>query len=216
MKNYILPLGCHFHPPLDSSKRCDSPSCSVSSDLPWKLFEGCWHSFYLSCLNGLNICVICQDGLKKNMTLSKIANEAFAGGPQTARPDEDQECLKDGEVEEQINNNDDDDEDILEVGEVNVDQIRQRLTRQFFNIQVNQLSATTTEVDDESNQRDQPAGRRPCHCTVCRQRHQGHQYQTTETGERITHCLYCPNQICCRGVEGLLILVSGVNNTVIN
>ena len=61
MKNYILPLGCHFHPPPDSSKRCHSPSCSESSDLPWKLFEAYWHSFHLSCLNGLNICVICQD-----------------------------------------------------------------------------------------------------------------------------------------------------------
>lgn len=77
-------------------------------------------------------------------TLSKTANEAFAGGLQTVHPDEAQECLEDGEVEEQINNNEDDDEDIPEVGEVNVDQIIQRLTRQLFNIQVSQLSATTT------------------------------------------------------------------------
>ena len=68
-------------------------------------------------------------------------------------------------VEEQIHNNDDDDED--EVGEVNVDHIVQRLTRQLFNIQVNQLGVTTTEVADDSNRRDQTAGRRPNHCTVC-------------------------------------------------
>lgn len=64
--------------------------------------------------------------------------------------------------------NDDDEEGIPVVGEVNVDQIIERLTRQLFNIQVHQLSVTTTEVGDESNQRDRPAGTRPCHCTVCR------------------------------------------------
>ena len=137
-------------------------------------------------------------------SLAKTTNEAFAGGLQTACPDEGQECLKDGEVEEQIHNNDDDDEeDIPEVGEVNVDQIVQRLTRQLFNIQVNQLSVTTTVVDDESNQRDQPSGRRPRHCTLCSHRYQGHQHQTTETGEKITHCLYCPNQVCCMGGGGV-------------
>ena len=41
-------------------------------------------------------------------SLSKTANEAFAGGLQTARPDEGQECLEDVEVQEQIHNNDDD------------------------------------------------------------------------------------------------------------
>ena len=203
MKNCILPLGCHFHPPPDASKRCDNPSCSVSSDLPWKLFEGCWRSFHLCCLNGLNVCVICQDGLKKNMkSLSKTANEAFAGGLQTTRPDEGQECLDDGEVEEQFNNNDDDDDEAIpEIAEVNVNHIIPRLTRQLFNIQVNQLSVNTTEVDDESNQTDQPTGRRPYHCTVRSNRRQGHQHQT-ETGEIVTHSLYCPNQVCRVGGGG--------------
>ena len=41
MKSNVLPLGFNFHPPPDPSKRCDSPLCSESSDLPWKLFEGC-------------------------------------------------------------------------------------------------------------------------------------------------------------------------------
>ena len=100
MKSYILPLGFNFHPPHDSRKRCDSPSCTLSSDLPWKRFEGCWHSFHLSCLNGRNICTVCQDGLQKNMvSLSKTANESFVGGLQTV-PSEGQECPEEYEPEE--------------------------------------------------------------------------------------------------------------------
>ena len=70
MKSNILPLGFSFHPPPDPSKRFDSPMCSESSDLPWKLFEGCWHSFHISCLNGKNLFVICRDCLEKNICLA--------------------------------------------------------------------------------------------------------------------------------------------------
>ena len=70
MKSNILHLGFNFHPPPDPSKRCDSPLCSESSDLPWKLFEGCWHSFHISCLNGKNFFVICRDCLEKNICLA--------------------------------------------------------------------------------------------------------------------------------------------------
>ena len=70
MKSNILPLGFNFHPPPDPSKRFDSPMCSESSDLPWKLFEGCWHSFHISCLNGKNFFVICRDCLEKNICLA--------------------------------------------------------------------------------------------------------------------------------------------------
>lgn len=56
MKRNILPLGFNFHLPPDPSKRCDSPLCSETSDLSWKLFEGCWHSFHISCLNGKHLC----------------------------------------------------------------------------------------------------------------------------------------------------------------
>ena len=123
MKSNVLPLGFNFHPPPDTSKRCDSPLCSESSDLPWKLFEGCWHSFHISCLNGKNFCVICQDGLKRNMkSLSKTANEAFVQGLQTAPAtgEQLQEC---DEVEERGNSDDDDDHDVPEVGEVSADQV---------------------------------------------------------------------------------------------
>ncbi|KAL9983834.1 hypothetical protein ACROYT_G006074 [Oculina patagonica] len=47
-KSHILPLGYNFHPPPNPQKRCDSPSCGATSDMPWKLFEGCWHSFHLN------------------------------------------------------------------------------------------------------------------------------------------------------------------------
>ena len=81
IKSYTLPLGYNFHPQLDFRKKCGSSSCNVSSDLPWKLFEGCWHSFHLECLRVLTICVICRDSLQKNLqSLSKTANEAFVRG----------------------------------------------------------------------------------------------------------------------------------------
>lgn len=95
---------------------------------------------------------------------SRTANEAFGGGLHTV-PGEDQECPEDDEADEQ-DNNCDDVEDIPE--EEVVHQIIQRLTRQLFNIQVNQLSSsTTTTVYDQSNQRIQAAAyRRPRHCVA--------------------------------------------------
>ena len=211
MKSNILPLGFNFHPPPDPSKRFDSPMCSESSDLPWKLFEGCWHSFHISCLNGKNFCVICQDGLNRNMkSLSKTANEAFVQGLQTAPAtgEQLQEC---DEVEERGNGDDDDDHDIPEVGEVSADQVILELTRKLFNTQINQLSDTNAtscapvvNVNRTGNQRRQTTGsQRPIHCTVCNHRRQGHQRQTSQTGEVIYHCFYCPNNVCCGGGGGV-------------
>ena len=162
MKSNILPLGFNFHPPPDPSKRFDSPMCSESSDLPWKLFEGCWHSFHISCLNGKNFCVICQDGLKRNMKfLSKTANKAFVQGLQTA-PAAGEQLQERDEVEEQGNSDDDHDHDhdIPEVGEVSADQVILELTRKLFNTQINQLSdskatscAPVVNVNRTGNQR---------------------------------------------------------------
>ena len=72
IKSYILPLGYNFHPQPDFRKRRDSPSCNGSSDLPWKLFEGCWHSFQLQCLWGLIICVICRHSSEEPVQTEQV------------------------------------------------------------------------------------------------------------------------------------------------
>ena len=200
MKSNILPLHFNFHPPPDPSKRCDSPLCSESSDLPWKLFEGCWHSFHISCLNGKNFCVICRDCLEKNMkSLSRTANEAFVRGLQTAPAtgEQLQEC--------------DEVDDIPEVGEVSADQVVLELTRKLFNTQINQLSdsnatscAPVVNVHRTGNQRHQTTeSQRPIHCTLCNHRRQGHKPQTSSTAEVIYNCFYCPNNVCCGGGGGV-------------
>ena len=148
--------------------------------------------------------MICQDGLKRNMkSLSKTANEAFVQGLQTAPAtgEQLQEC---DEVEEQGNSDD-------EVGEVTADQVILELTRKLFNTQINQLSDTNAtscapvvNVNRTGNQRRQTTkSQRPNHCTVCNHRRQGHQHQTSQTGEVIYHCFYCPNNVCCGGGGGV-------------
>ena len=210
IKSYILPLGYNFHPQPEFSKRCDSPSCNVSSDLPWKLFEGCWHSFHLECLRGMTICVICRDGLQKNLqSLSKIANEAFVRGVPLVPEGE---CWEEAIHEEDTDATADDDHEIPAIGELNVDQIIQGLTRQILNIQVNQPSigpvsitiqpSITPVLHGQTNQ--STTVRKPCHCTLCHHIYQGHQQQqTNQKGERVVHCLYCPNKVCCRGGGGV-------------
>ena len=46
MKSDFMPLGFQFSPHPDQGKRCDLPDCSIVEDTPWKIFEGCWHSFH--------------------------------------------------------------------------------------------------------------------------------------------------------------------------
>lgn len=45
-----MPLGFKFLPSPDQENRCDLTDCSVSSNVPWKVFEACWHSYHLECL----------------------------------------------------------------------------------------------------------------------------------------------------------------------
>ena len=33
-------------------------------DIPWKIFESCWHSFHLSCLDVVDTCPICRKGIE--------------------------------------------------------------------------------------------------------------------------------------------------------
>ena len=47
VKKDFLPLGFQFSPQPEQGHRCDHLDCSVSDEMPWKIFHGCWHSFHL-------------------------------------------------------------------------------------------------------------------------------------------------------------------------
>ena len=66
MKTKILPLGhCSTNPP-NERKRCDLPSCTVTGEEVWMIFEGCSHSFHLKCMSDdINFCPLCQQFLRE-------------------------------------------------------------------------------------------------------------------------------------------------------
>ncbi|XP_078345984.1 uncharacterized protein LOC144631432 [Oculina patagonica] len=77
MKTDVMPLGFQFCPHPDQGKRCDLANCTISIDTPWKMFEGCWHSFHISCLDVVDVCPICRKGIENAMrSLSAVANKS--------------------------------------------------------------------------------------------------------------------------------------------
>ena len=66
---------------------CDLNSCTISNDdEPWKVFQGCWHSFHEHCLNGSPFCPLCQKLLEsKTKELASSAKAAiFTPDPNSA------------------------------------------------------------------------------------------------------------------------------------
>ena len=103
MKTDFMPLWFQFSPQPDQGKRCDLPDCIILEDTPWKIFEGCWHSFHLSCLDVVDVCPICRTGIETAMkSLATIANKSAlprentgggdnTGGMETAAGNDDDE-----------------------------------------------------------------------------------------------------------------------------
>ena len=81
----------------------------MSNEMPWKIFEGCWHSFHFSCLNNvLSVCPICRQGAGDAIrSLATTANRS-AQVQEIAEVDGDDSS---GRVENTANDNDDDDDD---------------------------------------------------------------------------------------------------------
>lgn len=50
LRSDYMPLGFQFLPSPDQENRCDLADCPVSSNVPWKVFEACWHSYNLECV----------------------------------------------------------------------------------------------------------------------------------------------------------------------
>ena len=156
-------------------------------------------------------------------SLSKTANEAFVWGLQTAPAtgEQLQEC---DEVEEQSNGDDDDHHDIPEVGEVTAHQVVLELTRTLFITQINQLTdsnatscAPVVNVHRTGNQRHQTTeNERPIHSNVCNHRRQGHERQTSSTGEVIIIVFIAQIMSAVEVEEGLVVHVSVVNKPLID
>ena len=64
VKPKVLPLGYCSELKPDPERVCDIPDCIVTNDTEWILFEGCSHSFHLTCLREIQYCPLCQHKAK--------------------------------------------------------------------------------------------------------------------------------------------------------
>ena len=79
VKSTALPLGFSTKQEPNQDCKCDLHSCTVDTDNePWKIYQGCWHSLHVKCLNGANFCPICHGFLEtKVKELGKTAQDAI-------------------------------------------------------------------------------------------------------------------------------------------
>ncbi len=79
MKYIVLPLGFNSTTVPNENCRCDNKSCTVNNpNESWQLFQGCWHSFHKTCLNGTSCCPLCKKLLThKVQELGLVAKEAI-------------------------------------------------------------------------------------------------------------------------------------------
>ena len=78
VKPKVLPLGYYSEPKPDPERVGDIPDCIVTNDTEWVLFEGCSHSFHLTCLREIQYCPLCQKLLQhKAKSLAITAKNAI-------------------------------------------------------------------------------------------------------------------------------------------
>ena len=176
-------------------------------DIPWKIFEGCWHSFHLSCLDVVDTCPFCRKGIEDAIkSLSSVANKSVKPRGNTGSVDS---VSSVGMEETAGNENDDDDDDdddnddeeLLTDG--NVDQILQSLTQQIMALPirtppVHPLSSSRNHASSSQPEQFQSSSqRRPPHCSTCGHLLQGHQ-RVTLHGTLSKSCPVCPSRLCSR------------------
>ena len=103
MRYIILPLGFNSTTVPNENCKCDNKSCTVNNpDEPWQLFQGCWHSFHQTCLNGIPSCPLCKDLLTQQvLELGLVAKEAILYPNDTSQKTGINECT--GADKEDIN-----------------------------------------------------------------------------------------------------------------
>ena len=125
MKTKILPLGhCSSNPP-NEKKRCDLPSCTVTGDKEWMIFDGCLHSFHLKCLSDdINFCPLCQQFLReKAKQLTQTAINAILHG----NPDESVNRLASSDDKDNIKNDDQEESDNDTINNNNFEELIQSI-----------------------------------------------------------------------------------------
>lgn len=118
MKYSILPLGFNSATAPNENCRCDHMSCTVNNpDAPWQLFQGCWHSYHKTCLNGSSSCPLCRKLLTEKIEeLGKVAKEAILH-PKPGK--DDQIAFKTSEADLEEKNNKPGIPESIDIGEIN-------------------------------------------------------------------------------------------------
>ena len=202
MKKDCLPLGFQFQPCPDQGRRCDLSGCSISSNSPWKIFEGCWHSFHLCCLTVVTVCPICSKGIEDAIkSLGAVANQTIHTRQNAT--DTDGLANEGGEdtVESRTSHDDNDDEPLTSSIDGNVEQAFQNLTIQIMTLSiaaqpVQPLPSARGPVPSTITPPSSSSQRRAPHCSTCGHLRQGHQRPVSQGS--LGKCSVCPSQICSR------------------
>ena len=135
MKSDFMPLGFQFCSHPDQGKRCDLPNCAITAETPWKLFEGCWHSFHLSCLDVADVCPLCRKGIESAIkSLSAVANRSLHVDGNSEVSDDESSGGAEAAAEDDAAG--DEDQLLTSSIDANVDQILQNLTLQIMALPV--------------------------------------------------------------------------------
>ena len=190
--------GYQFQPYPDQGRRCDSSSCSISVDTPWKIFEGCWHSFHLCYLTVVDVCPICRKGFETSIkSLANITNQSLHQQQNATATDGPSEA---SEVSREVT---DDDDTLTSTVDGNVEQVVQNLTLQIMALTVASPPAqplSPARVNVVSTLR--PSTQRiPPHCSTCGHLKQGHQRPVAQG--TLSKCPVCLSQSCTR--EGRML-----------
>ena len=205
LKGISCPLGSSSPPNLNRVIG-DHLDCSVSNEMPWKIFEGCWHSFHLSCLNNVfSVCPICRQGVGDAIrSLASTANRSVQV-QEISEVDGDDSS---GQVENTANDNDDDDDDnevLTSQVEANVDQVLQNLTQLVIALPVTsppvQPAQPSLRTQTQTSQPPPPSQSssqwKPPHCSTCGHTLQGHKRLVLMEASGKS-CPLRPSKVCTR------------------
>ncbi|XP_068738886.1 uncharacterized protein [Montipora capricornis] len=181
MKKDCLPLGFQFQPCPDQERRCDLSGCSISSNSPWKIFEGCWHSFHLCCLTVVTVCPICSKGIEDAIkSLGAVANQTIHTRQNATATDGLANEGGEDTVESRTSDDDNDDEPLTSSIDGNVEQVVQNLTIQIMTLSVaappvQPLPSARGPVPSTIMPPTSSSQRRAPHCSTCGHLRLGHQ-----------------------------------------
>ena len=208
MKTKILPLGhCSSNPP-NEKKRCDLPSCTVTGDEEWMIFDGCSHSFHLKCLSDdINFCPLCQQFLReKAKQLAQTAINAILHGD----PAESVNRLASSDDKDNIKNDDEEESDNDTINNNNFEELIQSINSGILALSPPPplpsipllVPQPPRDIQEQSRQQSHIAVvhnaatvKKP-HCKKCGHPRKGHKFPKNED----VQCPHCKDGICASNV----------------